>query len=270
MAQTCTNCGYFENSDTVASCAMCGSSFQQAPPPAPSRPTPPQDYQPPHPEIVPVRAQTDLRPRPDVVPVRAPRQDPGILEGRIILIQRVEERPPRNLYRSFSKTIILFVLSPIYISAFILSLSFFIAFAILRFSTIAQLFNPITWTGTFLELFEVLVLRRRGAPANLVVYRGMVRNDENRSYAFVMYGNLIAGNLIEGHRVRFSGDWRERRTDRGTFFVAEGHDLETGAQITTSHGNPWRAVFFILLITLLGLAVGGWYWAYAHFPGIAI
>ena len=244
MAQTCTNCGYFEDSDTVTSCAMCGRSFQQAPPPAPSRPSQPQTYQ---------------QPRPEAVPVQALHQDPGTLEGRIILIQRVEERPPRNLYRSFSKAIILLVLSPIYIGAFILSFSLFIAFAILRFSILAQLFNPITWTGTLLELFEVLVLRRHGIPDNLVVYRGMVRDSENRSYAFVMYGNLVTGNLIEGHRVSLRGDWRERRTDRGTFYVAEGHDMETGAPITTSYGNPWRVVFFILLILLIGFMGVGWY-----------
>lgn len=272
MSRICSYCGHFEDDDKSTSCSICGRPFLDDPvayrySEAPTSPQSQGSFNelPDEPS-----GGNPVSPQPtgNLCPAGPPGR-PNPLQGVISLIQRSEERPPPNYYRFFSNVIILTSFLPIYIGAFIVSFVLAVAFAILRLPGLAQLFNPIAWTSTLFGFFEVLVLGRIGRSDHQVIYRGLIRDDEHNLYAFCMFGGLVTGNFVEGHRVSLYGQWRTDRGagphERGTFYVNRGEDIETGSSITSSYRNPWRVVFYILLTIFAGLLVFG----AIFLPGIA-
>ncbi len=206
--------------------------------------------------------------RNQVVPVSSGAQ-PQHLEGIVTLVQRTEEEPPMNWYRFLSKTIIAILLLPLFLTIGAVLLSLSIAFAIIGFSALSRIFNPVAWITALFEMLEVLVLGRLNRNHQQTVYRGLVQDAENRVYAFYLYGALRKGMLVEGHRVRLFGSWhRDNRSDiheRGTLFVAGGQDLTTGTTLTAPH-NTWRTVFFFLLAGAIALAGAGAYHLNSLYP----
>jgi len=96
------------------------------------------------------------------------------------------------------------------------------------------------------------VLRRMSRIDSFPVYRGMVEDNNGREYTFMLRGPLDLGNLMIGHHVRLSGEWRQ-----GTFIARQGSDLTTETAIISGYRNPWRIIFFIVLCleVMLGLGI---------------
>jgi len=200
-----------------------------------------------------------------------PAPDPGLatcenvirpipLEGVVTLVQRTEEEPPPNWYRTLSKGIMTIILLPIFITFGLASLVLSIAFAIIGFQALSSIFNPVSWMTAIFEFMEVFVLGRLQRSSQHTVYRGLVRDAGDRVFAFYLHGVLRSGILVEGHRVRLFGEWRRSNRrgepELGTLFVSRGEDLATGSSIT-SGPNVWRPVFFVLLAIFLGVIAYG-------------
>ena len=187
-----------------------------------------------------------------------PAMQPIPLEGIVTHIERTEEEPPTNWYRFLSQTILVIFTLPILLTPVIVSLVLAIAFAILGFSSLASIFNPVSWLTLLFEILEVVVLGRLQRSSQHTVYRGLVEDTESRRFNFYLHGALRTGILVEGHRVRLFGDWRrENRRDAnevGTLFVGQGQDLTTGSTLSVG-GNAWRPVFFILLVFFVATGV---------------
>ena len=166
----------------------------------------------------------------------------NILRGRVSHLDLRDERPPVNIYRTLSWVLITIMVIIPFGTFFILSGLVSLAFAIIGFQTLSQLFNPITWTHTLTEMVEVVVLRRFRSDDRIPIFRGMVEDRNNQEYSFLLYGPLQSGNLFVGQLIEFNGQWQN-----GSFFVQNGNDLNTNAAITSSYRNPWRAIFFSLL-----------------------
>jgi len=186
------------------------------------------------------------------------------LEGVVTLVQRTEEEPPPNWYRTLSKAIMTIILLPIFITLGLVSLALSIAFAIIGFQALSSIFNPVSWMTAIFEFMEVFVLGRLQRSSQHTVYRGLVRDAGDRVFAFYLHGVLRSGLLVDGHRVRFFGEWRtgnrQGRAERGTLFVSQGEDLTTGSNINTG-SNGWRPVFFVLLAILSGVVAYGFAYA---------
>ena len=270
MATTCEACGFLETSDVAAACPICGRPFharRQPPPPPPGREafsagTAAVDVG--FGIAAPPVITGDIcghRPSPPAVAGTAAEQP--FTEGVIHGVARYDERTPFNVCRFLARALTLLMLAPLYLILFLVSLVLFIALAIVGFSTLASIFNPLHWTGLMLEALEVIVLRNHATARTVPLYRGTLRDDENRLTAFFMYGPLRTGDLIQGHRVRLYGTRRREgrpADDRGTLAVRRGHDLETGATISSAYTNPWRIVLPILVVLLGAELWALWYW----------
>lgn len=174
-----------------------------------------------------------------------------MLEGRISHLECHDERPPIDFYRMVSRILIGLVLFVPYGVLFAVSGIISFAFAFLDFSSLSQLFNPIIWTTSILELLEVIVLGHIRKTDTLPVYRGMIEVSSGREYAFIMRGPLNLGNLVAGHHVRFAGKDR-----RGTFIVRTETDLTANAMILSSYRNPWKIALVVVLCLYGVLALG--------------
>ena len=174
----------------------------------------------------------------------------NILRGRVSHLDLRDERPPVNIYRTLSWVLITIMVIIPFGTFFILSGLVSLAFAIIGFQTLSQLFNPITWTHTLTEMVEVVVLRRFRSDDRVPIFRGMVEDRNNQEYSFLMYGPLQSGNLIIGQVIELNGQWQN-----GSFLVQNGNDLDTGAAIISSYRNPWRVIFFSLLSFMAILGV---------------
>ena len=94
--------------------------------------------------------------------------------------------------------------------------------------------------------------------ATIPTYRGTITDRNNNITAFVMYGELQCGNLLEGHLVRLQGETIGATgapgNRRGTLFALSGYDFDMNTPITTTCRNPWPGILRFLLL-LLGGAV---------------
>jgi hypothetical protein len=153
----------------------------------------------------------------------------------------------------------IFVL-PVFVTFGLASLALSLTFAILGFQALSSLFNPVSWMTAIFEFMEVFVLGQLQRSSQHTVFRGLVRDDSDRTFAFYLHGVLRSGLLVDGHRVRLFGEWRRcnrrNETERGTFFVSRGDDLTTGSSII-SFRNGWRPVFFVLLAILFAVLATG-------------
>ncbi|MBV5338771.1 MAG: hypothetical protein J0665_04320 [Deltaproteobacteria bacterium] len=185
---------------------------------------------------------------------------PVPLEGVVTLVQRTEEEPPPNWYRTLSKGIMMIFVLPIFVTFGLASFALSIAFAIIGFQALSSLFNPVSWMTAIFEFMEVFVLGRLQRSSQHTVYRGLVRDDSDRIYAFYLQGALRSGLLVDGHQVRLFGEWqrtnRRGEDERGTLLVSRGEDRTTGSSILSLR-NGWRPVFFVLLATLFAVMVTG-------------
>ena len=181
------------------------------------------------------------------------------LEGVVTLVQRTEEEPPHNWYRTLSKGIMTIFLLPVVLTFGFASLALSIGFAIIGFQALSSIFNPVSWLTALFEFMEVFVLGRLQRSSQHTVYRGLVRDAGDRVFAFYLHGVLRSGLLVDGHKVRLFGKWRRANrgeTERGTLFVSRGEDLTTGSNLTSCR-NGWRPVFFVLLAILFGVLASG-------------
>jgi len=173
------------------------------------------------------------------------------LAGRLTKVERYDERSPLGVFKTLSLILIwLAILVPYSILFVVTGIMSFI-FMVLRFSTLADLFNPVNWTSGILRVWEILVLRRIRGTDTTPVYRGMVEDQHGQPCPFVLLGPLDLGNLVEGHDVEFSG-----RRCGGTFRVKKGYDLTSRSEITSAYRNPWKVIFFIMMT--IYLVAGVW------------
>ncbi len=224
-----------------------------------SRATPPIPPDAPPPASSRRDVPSDCSPNPDLAACGNTSR-PIPLEGVVTLVQRTEEEPPPNWYRTVSKGIMVIILLPIFLTFGLASLALSIGFAIIGFQALSTIFNPVSWMTAIFEFMEVFVLGRLQRSSQHTVYRGLVRDAGDRVFAFYLHGVLRSGLLVEGHRVRLFGEWQSANlrdeSERGTLFVSRGEDLATGSSITFGR-NVWRPVFFVLLAILFGLTVCG-------------
>lgn len=157
----------------------------------------------------------------------------AFLEGRINHVERQDEKPPLDIYNILSKVLLFILIGIPFITLFICFGFISLAFAVIGFHAVSQLFNPIIWTTTIAELLEVLVLRRIRGTDTVPIYRGMVEDKNNQEYSFWFRGPIKSGNLIIGHKVKLIGNWRG-----GTYFVKNGFDLDINSDITSRYRNP--------------------------------
>ncbi len=172
------------------------------------------------------------------------------LEGKIRNVERNEERPPLTFYGVMGRVLIALLLLPPYIMLFIISGILCIAFAIVRFPTLSQLFNPFAWTIALIELLEVIVLRYISRTDTVPEYTGVLSDRNDVLYSFFMRGPLDGGALQVGHHVRFNGRW-----NRNIFIVRDGTDLTTQAAISSRYRDPWKYPFFAMLVLYAGLGI---------------
>jgi len=257
VAITCNNCGYAYNGDDADRCTICA---------APIMPTNDDVNLPQGSELIEQNDDTTPPPPPQATSISGGSPDnlasptssasnqesaQNILDGRINHLERYDETVPNDFYRVMSRILIgLLILVP-YVVLFVVSGIISFAFGFLGFSSLFQMFNPIIWSTTVFELLEVLALRRIRGTDTVPIYRGMIKDDNSRQYAFMMRGPLNSGNLVVGHHVALTGAWRN-----GTFIVRHGNDLTVNAMISSSYRNPWRIVFFIVLLLYVGLGLG--------------
>ncbi len=258
MAITCNNCGYAYNGDDAERCTICAAQIMTAnddvnlpqgselieqnsdtaAPPS-SQPTLIHNSRPGNQESEPSSAARS-------------QSNQNTLDGRISHVERHDERPRTDVYKVMASILIgILVLIP-YGTLFLISGMLSFVFALLGFSSLSQLFNPIIWTTSCFELLEVLVLRRMSRIDSFPIYRGMVEDNNGREYVFMLRGPLDLGNLVMGHHVRLLGEWRQ-----GTFIARQGSDLTTETAIISGYRNPWRIIFFIVLCleVMLGLGI---------------
>ncbi|GKT09139.1 hypothetical protein [Desulforhabdus sp. TSK] len=272
MAESCGNCGYAGNEDQAERCSMCGASLQARP--APKRrssigeithevsgtvPAPKGGgTSAPYPR----RESSERGPQPET---RASTATTGMeaasgnaadregVRGRISHMERFDEPPPPNVYRTLS-CLILSLLFGVPIMAVSLLLGIIsLAFAIIGFAAISRLFNPYAFIMTIWHIIEIFVLGGIGRTDTIPVYRGMVETLQGEEQQFLFHGPIEYGNLVVGHHVRLTGTWRE-----GTWLVAEGYDETVRSAITTRFRNRWRVFFFVLLFVLLAVVISGW------------
>lgn len=284
MSKTCSYCGHINDSNTAEKCEVCSESFQrqavvasqQSSAPArqgqahgsfsfeecgPPRRTPPQSA---------AGGQRDgqRHAREHAPATRTSRPVP--LEGIITELERNEELPPANYYKIFSVVLLVLMLLPVFLTMLLLSIALVIAFSIVRLQPLAHMFNPIAWMVAMIELMEIFVIGRLRHNDQSAIYRGVIRDDDHHLYIFYLRGLLRTGNLIKGHRVSFQGTWRlgnrGNNDERGTLEVSRGMDLSTGSSITSNWGNPWRNIFFVLLVIFFVLAA----WLVMHSGAINI
>lgn len=265
MAQACANCGYAYNSDDAATCVICDrdlsikdrvlnhSSPNSQVPLQQNRTVLSAHVSQTEGILPPYRNGRDVPDR-SITPEQQDRTRGAVLEGRISDLERQNERPPANILKGFSVFLLILLFILPYGTFFLLAGIISFIFAFLGISSIAQLFNPLVWTNTLLELLEVIVLRRLGGTNTVPIYRGIVEDTNDQEHVFMIRGPLIAGSLVRGHHVRFEG-----RTRNGTFYIREGEDQTLNARIRSGYRNPWRVIFVILIIVYLILGGFGGY-----------
>ena len=253
MARLCSNCGYAYNPDNASYCDMCNRALQTttlAVPPASSVSVSSGAVTPPAlPGRIPgqsggptgIAGSTTGNP-PAPLETQATREASNALIGRITHLERYDERPPGDIYRTLSRLMIGILIAIPYAFFFIALgiLSFF--FGLLGFRSLSQLFNPIIWTSSIFRIMEVLMLRNLRGSDTLPVYRGTIEDSTGTEQHFMMNGPLVGGNLIVGSRVSMAGNWHN-----GTLHAVQGEDISARTTIMTSNRNPWRVIFLALL-----------------------
>lgn len=182
------------------------------------------------------------------------------LEGRISHIERNDEIPQRNIFSILSKLLIGILIFIPFLGLFVMSAFLSLAFAIFGFRSLSQLFNPFVWATSIFELLEIIVLRRISGTGNVPIYRGMVEDLNSQEHSFIFRGPMRAGNLVAGHNVRLSG-----HRERGTFITRGGMDLTSNAQIISDYRNPWRVIFWFVLIIYIFIGIS----IYSNLPEIS-
>ena len=258
MTIECDNCGYAYNDDDADRCGMCNSDLHNRNNSAVN--DNPRINQQQTIEMVELRPDSGITnfepaPRRSSSPPDEPetvRQNDRrrYLEGRITHIERHDEKPAPNFFSVVSKILIGILIIVPYLAIFMVSAILSLSFAILGYPSISQLFNPIIWTTTIMELMEVIVLRRMKGTDTVPIFRGMVEDHNSQEYAFWFRGPIRSGNLVVGHNVRLRGRW-----GRGTFMTQNGNDLTSNSEILSSYRNLWPYIFIALVIIyiLLGL-----------------
>jgi len=266
MAIVCEHCGYAYNPDSAIRCSVCHEDLQPNAAVLPGVTGTTQVFsgaanfvQNTNPQAaVPAGsigpdAQPPLHPRPatatataTVVPVRQGTQ----LSGRISHLERHDEAPSLNVYGIVSRFLIGFLILIPYAVLFIGTGILSLAFAIIGFAALSQLFNPIIWTTSLFELIELAILRRIRMTNTVPIYRGLVADTQGQEHSFRLRGPLRLGNLIVGHHVTLDGRWRE-----GTFLGRSGFDHTASTSIASDFRNPWRVIFWIMACIYVGAGI---------------
>jgi hypothetical protein len=250
MSITCNICGYTLNPDDAQRCGICQRPL------AVSGRLPennvPGDIQT---EVIP--PNRTARPARPAATADNPRQpdaiNSNVLEGRLSHVERHDERPTKSVFQILSYLLLFFCFGLPYGVLFLLSGIFSFSLIILGFSNVAAVFNPVSWTHFISEMLEVVFLRRIGLNSMVPIYRGMIQLASGNDVHFQFFGPLRLGNLIQGHRIRFQG-----RMQGGNFVARSGVDLDTSAEISSGHRDPWPIIFAFLL------AVSGGFFTYGY------
>ncbi len=258
MAIECDNCGYSYNDDDADRCGMCNSDLHNRNNPAVN--DNPRINQQQTIEMVDLRPGSEITtfepaPRryssPPNEPETAGQSDrQRYLEGRITHLERHDEKPAANFFSIASKILIGILIIVPYLAFFMVSAILSLSFAILGYPSISQLFNPIIWTTTIMELLEVIVLRRIKGTDTVPIFRGMVEDNDSQEYAFWFRGPIKSGNLVVGHNARLRGRWVT-----GTFMTQNGNDLTSNSAILSYYQNLWPYIFIALVIIYILLGV---------------
>lgn len=275
MNKRCSYCGDVNDGNASDQCTVCAEPFLRQTAiiekPSSSSQTVPADgftfedsgsppRNPPPSNSAGIGREIQEQPESNTITARLLRPLP--LVGVITELERTEEQPQTNYYKIMSIMLLILLCSPLFITIFIISIALVIAFSIIRLQPLAHMFNPLTWTVALIELMEIFVIGRLRRSDQQAIYRGVIRDDGHNLYNFYLWGLLRTGNLIKGHRVSFTGVWRignrRNQDERGTLEVESGMDLSTRSSITSNWGNPWRNIFYILLLLSLGLIGWGW------------
>lgn len=269
MAQQCRHCGYGYNSDNADICLLCDhplninrnlDDFKDSNPRMVFSDTYESNYNTVPPssninhsgDVLNIENNSNRVTLTSPLPheIDNPQSYDSNLEGRISHIERYDEIPPRDIYAIFSKTIIFILMFIPYITLAIFSGLLSISFAVVGFQGLSHLFNPVIWSTSIFELLEVLVLGRMRGVNTVPIYRGMIEDTQSSEYAFMFRGPLRAGNFVVGHHVRLTG-----YSNRGTFIVRNGIDLTSRSEILSTWVNPWRNVFWFLILFLIVLGL---------------
>lgn len=249
MPKICSNCRYAFNQDDSRRCAVCGETFSET---YSNQNSNQQSYDPHQTEedqYVSLDRSNDNHVLNSGIhesiqnPLANNHSSLRAINGRIVLVERNDERPPSDFFSITSKILIFFLIVIPFITLFLLTGILCLSFALLGLSALSQLFNPLIWSTALFELFEIVVLSRIRGTDTFPVYRGKIEGEGGQESFFIIRGPLHSGNLVTGHDVNFSGVSR-----RGTFYIQSGRDLTTNADITSSYRNPWRVVFVILIL----------------------
>lgn len=260
MPITCRHCGYSYNAESNSACDVCRRPLvvQQS-----TRASAMDNFvvegaanRPPSTES---SGQATLFPEHSAI--EACQAEPGgihaadqgtVLDGRISHVERHDERPPTGFYAIAGRLMLYLLLALPFMALFLTTAAVYIAFAIIGFATISELFNPFTWLRMILDILEVWVIGRIRGTDTIPVYRGMVENRWGQEQYFMLRGPLNLGNLVVGHHVQLRGSWLA-----GTFMVSRGYDVTTQSTISSRFRNGWKVVFYLMLIVYgaLGLAV---------------
>jgi len=172
------------------------------------------------------------------------------LEGTIVEIHRNEEKIPNDFFKTMSYLILFIILSPLILALSIASFLIYFALDTLRLGILAQLFNPAKWFSGSLRIIEIIATGKHSRSGCLTVFRGKVKTNSNENRQFIMYGELVRGNLAEKRNVKLEGYWDKKAFSKetGTFYAKKGHDNTTDSSIASSYRNYWKFIFFILLI----------------------
>ena len=283
VARSCSNCGYAGNEDLADRCAMCRAPLQarrhqgrtpiggiagesSGPVPALERRGGADSSS--------ERGYSQRTPQPPSQgPISGTDMDGssgngttrGGTQGRISHVERFDELPPHNVYRTLACLILIIMFGiPILIISILLGL-LSLSFAIIGFAALSRFFSPYAFISTIWRLIELLVLGGVGRTDTTPVYRGMVETEHGEERQFLFRGPFESGNLVVGHHVQLTGTWRE-----GTLIVTQGYDNTVRSAITTRFRNRWKAFFFLLLfilcIVVIASATAGFVF-YPHLHG---
>jgi hypothetical protein len=250
MAITCNICGYTLNPDDAQLCGICQRPLNVTGRLAETNVA--GDIQT---EVMPpIRTARSARPAATADnPQQADAINLNILEGRLSHVEQHDELPAKGVYQILSYLLLFFCFGIPYVVLFLLSGIFSFSLIILGFTNVAAVFNPVSWTHFISEMLEVVFLKRIGFNNMVPVYRGMVQLVSGNDVHFQFFGPLRLGNLIEGHRIRFQG-----RMQGGNFIARSGMDLDTSAQISSGHRDPWPIIFAFILIVSCGFFTYGY------------
>lgn len=250
MSITCNICGYTLNPDDAIHCGICHR-------PLAGSVRPPENVMAEDLQTEVITSNRRARPTQTAATAGNPQQtyaiNPNMLEGRLSYVERNDERPTKGVYQILSYLLLFFCFGLPYGVLFLLSGIFSFSLIILGFPNVAGVFNPVSWTHFISEMLEVVFLRRIGLNSMVPVYRGMVQLASGNDVHFQFFGPLRLGNLIQGHRIRFQG-----RMQGGNFVARSGTDLDTSAQISSGHRDPWPMIFAFLLVVSGGFFTYGY------------